>query len=180
MHIASSRACLRGCPRMTRSRRAGASAQVKGEYGLSEVLLGAGYNLATLMARYAPGVDWRDRAHWHCNDNAHPSRHGTYDRISMHPFETMFVKARRDTLPNTLMAQRASRTPSSWRTPARARMSSPQSAPILAAQSYDGGPARLVPAWSAPAQRSRRAPRGARRERARVWHPNLIKSTCNY
>ncbi len=69
--------------------------QVKGEYGLSEVLLGAGYNLATLQARYAPGVDWRDKAHWHCNNNVPPSRHGTYDGISMHPFETVFVKARR-------------------------------------------------------------------------------------
>ena len=69
--------------------------QVEGEYGLSKVLLVAGYNLATLMARYARGTDWRDRAHWHCNNNTHPSRHGTYDRISMHPFETVFVKARR-------------------------------------------------------------------------------------
>ena len=69
--------------------------QVKGEYGLSETLLNAGYNLATLMARYAPGTDWREKRHWHCNNNVHPSRHGTYDNISMHPFETMFVKARR-------------------------------------------------------------------------------------
>ena len=68
--------------------------QVKGEYGLSETLLGAGYNLATLMARYAPSTDWREKRHWHCNNNVHPSRHGTYDGISMHPFETMFVKAR--------------------------------------------------------------------------------------
>ena len=66
---------------------------VKGEYGLSSVLLGAGHNIATLMARYRPGVDWRDRRHWDCNDNVHPSRHGTYDHISMHPFETVFLKA---------------------------------------------------------------------------------------
>ncbi|KAK9842595.1 hypothetical protein WJX81_008112 [Elliptochloris bilobata] len=66
---------------------------VKGEYGLSETLLGAGYNLATLMARYAPDTDWREKRHWHCNNNAHPSRHGTYDNISMHPFETVFIKA---------------------------------------------------------------------------------------
>ena len=46
------------------------------------------------MARYAPGTDWRKKRHWHCNNNVHPSRHGTYDGISMHPFETMFVKAR--------------------------------------------------------------------------------------
>ena len=71
-----------------------AAAQVKGEYGLSETLLGAGYNLATLMARYAPSTDWRDQRHWRCNNNVHPSRHGTYDGISMHPFETVFTKAR--------------------------------------------------------------------------------------
>ena len=71
-----------------------AAAQVKGEYGLSETLLGAGYNLATLMARYAPSTDWREKRHWHCNNNVHPSRHGTYDGISMHPFETVFIKAR--------------------------------------------------------------------------------------
>lgn len=38
------------------------------------------------MAKY-DGVDWTDRATWHCNDNVHPSRHGTYDGISMHPYE---------------------------------------------------------------------------------------------
>lgn len=38
-------------------------------------------------------VDWRDRRHWRCNNNVHPSRHGTYDAISMHPFETVFIKA---------------------------------------------------------------------------------------
>ena len=41
----------------------------------------------------AQGVDWRDDKHWSCNDNVHPSRHGTYDGITMHPFETVFVKA---------------------------------------------------------------------------------------
>lgn len=40
-----------------------------------------------------PQVDWRDRANWNCNNNVHPSRHGTYDGVSMHPFETVFVKA---------------------------------------------------------------------------------------
>lgn len=38
-------------------------------------------------------VDWRDRRHWRCNNNVHPSRHGTYDGITMHPFETVFLKA---------------------------------------------------------------------------------------
>ena len=39
------------------------------------------------------GVDWRDGRHWQCNDNVHPSRHGTYDGIGFHPFETIFVKS---------------------------------------------------------------------------------------
>ena len=42
--------------------------------------------------RYAVDTDWRDESNWDCNDNVHPSRHGTYGGISMHPYETMFVK----------------------------------------------------------------------------------------
>lgn len=38
-------------------------------------------------------MDWRDKRHWRCNNNVHPSRHGTYDTISMHPFETVYIKA---------------------------------------------------------------------------------------
>ncbi|CAL5224082.1 g6708 [Coccomyxa viridis] len=66
---------------------------VGSEYGISKVILDSGFNLATLMARYAQGTDWRDPTHWGCNNNVHPSRHGTYDGISMHPYETIFVKA---------------------------------------------------------------------------------------
>ncbi|KAL4421190.1 hypothetical protein ABPG77_010065 [Micractinium sp. CCAP 211/92] len=65
---------------------------VKGEYGLTNSLMKYGYNVATIMAMYR-GVDWRDRRHWRCNNNVHPSRHGTYDGITMHPFETVFLKA---------------------------------------------------------------------------------------
>lgn len=64
-----------------------------GEYGLSAALLSAGHAIATLMARYSPAVDWADARHWGCNDNAHPSRSGTHDGVSMHPYETLFVKA---------------------------------------------------------------------------------------
>ena len=39
------------------------------------------------------GIEWSEERHWRCNNNAHPSRHGTYDGITMHPFETVFVKA---------------------------------------------------------------------------------------
>lgn len=38
-------------------------------------------------------VDWRDQRHWRCNNNVHPSRHGTYAGLAMHPFETVFLKA---------------------------------------------------------------------------------------
>ncbi|KAG2428138.1 hypothetical protein HXX76_011818 [Chlamydomonas incerta] len=31
-------------------------------------VLKAGYNVATLMSKYARDVDWRDRRHWGCND----------------------------------------------------------------------------------------------------------------
>ncbi len=34
-------------------------------------------------------VDWRQQRHWSCNNNVHPSRRGTYDGISMHPYETV-------------------------------------------------------------------------------------------
>lgn len=62
---------------------------VGGEYGLTKAQLAAGHNVAALMARYARGTDWRDERHWGCNDNAHPSRQGTYAGISQHPFETV-------------------------------------------------------------------------------------------
>ena len=63
------------------------------EYGISKAILDRNYNLATLQSMYRSDVDWSDPQHWGCNGNAHPSRHGTYDGISMHPFETVFVKA---------------------------------------------------------------------------------------
>mmetsp|Transcript_9637 Transcript_9637/g.29023 ORF Transcript_9637/g.29023 Transcript_9637/m.29023 type:complete len:449 (-) Transcript_9637:755-2101(-) len=66
---------------------------VVGEYGIGKAMLAAGYNMATLMSRYANGVDWRDESHWNCNDMVHASRAGTYDGITPHPFETVFVKS---------------------------------------------------------------------------------------
>ena len=48
--------------------------------------------MATLLSKYGPDVDWRDPTNWCCNNNVHPSRPGTYDGISMHPYETLFVK----------------------------------------------------------------------------------------
>ena len=66
---------------------------VQGEYGLTKVLFEQGYNVATLLSMYPRDIDWRDRQHWNCNDNVHPSRHGTYNHMTMHPLETVFVKS---------------------------------------------------------------------------------------
>jgi hypothetical protein len=69
---------------------------VGGEYALTRALLEGGHNVATLLSRYARGLDWGDaRArHGRCNDNAHPSRVGTYGPgASAHPYETVFVKS---------------------------------------------------------------------------------------
>lgn len=65
---------------------------VGGEYGLTISLFEAGYTIDTLMAMYR-GVDWRDEHNWRCNNNVHPSRHATYDGLSMHPYETVFLKS---------------------------------------------------------------------------------------
>lgn len=66
---------------------------VQGEYGITNVLFSKGYNIATLMYKYDKKTDWRESKNWRCNNNAHPSRHGTYDGISMNPFEVVFLKA---------------------------------------------------------------------------------------
>ena len=66
---------------------------VHGEYGLSRVMFKHNYNIATLLSMYARETDWRQEQHWNCNNNVHPSRHGTYDEIIMHPYETLFVKS---------------------------------------------------------------------------------------
>eukprot|EP00892_Ulva_mutabilis_P004470 jgi/Ulvmu1/2395/UM131_0006.1 len=65
---------------------------VTGEYGMAPALFDEGFSIDTLMAMYGE-VDWHNRSNWNCNDQVHPSRHGTYDGISMNPFETVFLKA---------------------------------------------------------------------------------------
>lgn len=65
---------------------------VMGEYGITKALQEQNYTIDTLLSKY-DGVDWNDCSNWHCNDNVHPSRHGTYDGISMHPYEVVFIKA---------------------------------------------------------------------------------------
>ena len=66
---------------------------VQGEYALSKILFDHDFNIATLLSMYPKDVDWREQQHWNCNSNVHPSRHGTYDHITMHPYETLFIKA---------------------------------------------------------------------------------------
>ena len=57
----------------------------------STSILKAGYTLDSLLFRYS-GVDWRNTKNWNCNNCRFPSRSGTNDGISMHPFETIFHK----------------------------------------------------------------------------------------
>ena len=52
----------------------------------------AGSHVLGDACRYAVDTDWRDQSNWACNDNVHPSRRGTYDGISLHLYETIFVK----------------------------------------------------------------------------------------
>lgn len=61
------------------------------EIGASEVMLRNGYNIGSLMLRYA-GVDFRDRAKWACNQRVPPQLPQAYDGINLHPLEVMFIK----------------------------------------------------------------------------------------
>lgn len=70
------------------------SAIIKGEYGLSNCLLGKhGFNLACMLSRYQ-GINWRDPTQWHHNNNQHPSRHKSYYGESINPYEVIFHKWR--------------------------------------------------------------------------------------
>lgn len=64
-------------------------AVLNGEYALSRLILEKGYNLDCLLYKYH-GVDWRDKKNW--SVFPHPSRLGSYEGISIHPFEVVFHK----------------------------------------------------------------------------------------
>lgn len=64
---------------------------VNGEYGMSRAILGAGFSLDCMLYKYQ-GIDWSDPANWDQNGNTPPSRQGTYDGVSIHPFEVVFHK----------------------------------------------------------------------------------------
>lgn len=62
------------------------------EIGASEVMLKNGYNIGSLMLRYA-GVDFRDKSKWNCNQRISPLLPHAYDGFDLQPLEVMFVKA---------------------------------------------------------------------------------------
>jgi len=63
------------------------------ELGSSAAVLGAGYNIDSLMLRYQ-GVNWRDTSHWQCNGGLNPYAEWMYDGINLSPFEVIFVKVK--------------------------------------------------------------------------------------
>lgn len=65
------------------------------EMGASEAILKTGFNLGSLMARYA-GVDWRDPAKWGCNGAINPLLDRGYDGGDPGALEVMFVKTLHD------------------------------------------------------------------------------------
>ena len=87
---------------------------VDGEYGMSRAVLRAGFGLDCLLYRYQ-GIDWSDPANWDQNGNAPPSRQGTYDGISIHPFEVVFHKWFWSHHPNELVAYDAMERYRRWK-----------------------------------------------------------------
>ncbi len=68
------------------------SAINNGEYGLSKAILEKGYGLNCLLYRYQ-NIDWQNKNNWfNANNSQFSSRSGTYDGISIHPFEVVFHK----------------------------------------------------------------------------------------
>jgi hypothetical protein len=65
---------------------------LQSEYMLMRSIMDAGYTVESLLSRYSDEVDWSDQRNWKCNNNVHPTRRGSYDGISVHPFEVIFVK----------------------------------------------------------------------------------------
>ena len=72
-----------------------AHAVLYGEYGMSRAILAANYSMTTPLLKYR-NVDWRDDSFTGdanlCNGFRHPSREGWYNGISIHPYESVFIK----------------------------------------------------------------------------------------
>ena len=45
----------------------------------------------TCLCRYQ-GVNWQDKAQWHCNSDESPYKESHYDGINVDPLEVLFVK----------------------------------------------------------------------------------------
>lgn len=68
------------------------AAITNGEYGLSKAIIAKGYTVDCLLYKYQ-NVDWFDKKNWYLVSNGKfVSRSGTYDGISIHPFEVVFHK----------------------------------------------------------------------------------------
>ena len=48
----------------------------------------------TRLCRYQ-GVNWQDKAQWHCNSDESPYKESHYDGINVDPLEVLFVKVGR-------------------------------------------------------------------------------------
>lgn len=65
---------------------------VKGEYGLSRLVLEMGYNMDSMLAKYGD-IDWRNKSYWDCNEKKFPFLNKQYgNNMDTHPFETVFHK----------------------------------------------------------------------------------------
>ena len=62
------------------------SACRQGEREASATLLGKGFNIGCLMARYQ-GLDWREPSKWGCNAMIDPLLDGRYDGSTLQPYE---------------------------------------------------------------------------------------------
>lgn len=90
-------AVLRQDGNVLRCHPTAAEAMWHSEVGATSAILRAGYNLDCLMLRYA-GVDWRDSSFAKCNAGESPLLEQSFDGMSVHPLEVMFVRVERNLL----------------------------------------------------------------------------------
>ncbi|KAI3431515.1 hypothetical protein D9Q98_004565 [Chlorella vulgaris] len=83
------------------------------EMGSSAAILGAGYNIDSLMLRYQ-GVDWRLKHNWGCNEGINPYAEYMYDGVNISPFEVMFVKVKEFLLEAGWMTASSAKKYTAW------------------------------------------------------------------
>eukprot|EP00892_Ulva_mutabilis_P000943 jgi/Ulvmu1/1084/UM105_0043.1 len=76
------------------------------EFGLSSVLLDAGFNIGCFISKYE-GMDWRDRANWGCNGGTNPLLNGVVDGVPLAMYELLFVKVKSQLIKRKLPAAMA-------------------------------------------------------------------------